>query len=552
MKQQLYSSIKKLTSAKSDTEQSGKLGNFAGTVKVPSRPNYVYVRLSDNTVAECWNVRVPPIPNLNVLVDINPRKKTELMITDIMLGQYQKGSLQFVALPGHGETHTWPEYDSVYINYRQILPLRVTSAGGLNIQVNGGWYLDASGIVNWYDGETSVSLSSYVPASGSKIVTVSLAPNGTLTYTEGDTVSQLDFAWKTQTPKPPNNNYPLAAIRLSTGKSIIYDTDTNNNDIQDLRFVPIRASAGSEAIWGGITGNLANQTDLYSILLDLQADVSGLQIEVDTKVEEAPIDGNRYVRRNAAWEEVDNQIIDDLTPQVDSTGSTFSLFAAYEIESVFWNGQRLYEDQYTDATGTVVMDFVPEVGDTLVVSGKSDAISVLGVEDAPSDGKVYGRKNAAWEEVSGGGFSNYILLREQKSGFVDNDGLTSGAWRKRPINTEVVDTANLCTLSSNQITLLAGTYRCRIRVPGYFVGNHQARLYNVSDSVEVDVGTSEKCGTEASTSTTSEIITRFTIASSKTFEIQHRCSDTNSSNGMGVGVSWSNTQVWAIAEFWKE
>ena len=273
MRQQLYDTVYSLANPRTETEQSGKLGNFAGTVKVPNRTNYVYVRLSDNTVAECWNTRVPPTPNLNVFVDINPRKKTELMVTDIMLASIPRGTFNAVAIPGHGETHTWPEYDTVYVGYRQMLPLRVSAAGGLEIDVAGGWYLDASGTVSWYAGETT-DLSSYAPTSGAKIITVSLDPTGVLSYVESANIDQFSFSWATQTPNPDNNDYPLAAVRLYAGQSTINDNNTSTTDIQDLRFVPTRANASSFATWGGIGGTLANQTDLQEAL-NGKADASG-------------------------------------------------------------------------------------------------------------------------------------------------------------------------------------------------------------------------------------------------------------------------------------
>ena len=42
--------------------------------------------------------------------------------------------------------------------------------------------------------------------------------------------------------------------------------------------------------WGGITGTLADQTDLQTAL--------------DGKVDEAPIDGEYYVRKDGAWEQL--------------------------------------------------------------------------------------------------------------------------------------------------------------------------------------------------------------------------------------------------------
>src|SRR5690606_7946540 len=50
-----------------------------------------------------------------------------------------------------------------------------------------------------------------------------------------------------------------------------------------------------------------------------------------------------------------------------------------------------------------------------------------GIPDAPSDGKLYGRKDAAWEEVSGGGGSETLSIITEASAFTatpdDHSGL---------------------------------------------------------------------------------------------------------------------------------
>jgi len=160
-----------------------------------------------------------------------------------------------------------------------------------------------------------------------------------------------------------------------------------------------------------------------------------------------------------------------------------------------------------------------------------------------------------------GGAGDYILLRDQKAQNTQGGTFTSGAWRTRDLNLEAVDTGGHCGLSANQFTLDTGTYRITARCPAHYVGSHQARLYNITDSaVQQDtngndiLGTSEyTAGSPALTSyvTNSTIMSRFTIASSKTFEIQHRCLATESTDGFGVAANFA-AEVYTVVELIKE
>lgn len=148
----------------------------------------------------------------------------------------------------------------------------------------------------------------------------------------------------------------------------------------------------------------------------------------------------------------------------------------------------------------------------------------------------------------------YLCYQDQKTQNTDGGGFTSGAWRTRDINTEVADTGGFGSVASNQITLAAGTYRCFIHAPAYSVTKHQARLQNITDTATTLVGTSEYASHTASADqpeSRSIIVGRFTIAGTKTFEVQHQCSATEGTNGFGVKANFT-TEIYTVAEFWKE
>jgi len=148
--------------------------------------------------------------------------------------------------------------------------------------------------------------------------------------------------------------------------------------------------------------------------------------------------------------------------------------------------------------------------------------------------------------------AGYVHVREEQAQNTSGGTFTSGAWRTRVLNTESSDADGLCSLASNQVTLTAGTYICRISCPAGYVAKHQARLQNVSDATTVLIGTSMYAGPANADIVTnrSEISGRFTVGSSKALEVQHQCQTTRATDGFGVGANLT-TEVFTTAEFWR-
>lgn len=150
-----------------------------------------------------------------------------------------------------------------------------------------------------------------------------------------------------------------------------------------------------------------------------------------------------------------------------------------------------------------------------------------------------------------GGSDDYIVVRDEKANNTDGGTFTSGDWRTRDLNVELVDTGNNATLASNQITLLAGTYRCHLMAPAHFVARHKLRLQNISDAVTEILGQSADTS-GSSVVTVSHVVGRFTIAATKIFELQHRCVTSRSGDGFGQASAFGTIEVYTQAVFWKE
>lgn len=161
----------------------------------------------------------------------------------------------------------------------------------------------------------------------------------------------------------------------------------------------------------------------------------------------------------------------------------------------------------------------------------------------------------SWVNKPVGLIQSYILIRDEKAAGVDGGTFTLGAWRTRDLNTEVVDTGGDAVVAANQVTLLAGTYICRIQCPSSLVLDNKARLRNITDATTELIGTTSKNESGAGSSgmnMPSVIMGRFTIAASKVFEVQHWSTASRASSGFGVsGNIDSLNEIYTVVEFWK-
>jgi hypothetical protein len=149
-----------------------------------------------------------------------------------------------------------------------------------------------------------------------------------------------------------------------------------------------------------------------------------------------------------------------------------------------------------------------------------------------------------WAAPAGGGSTNAVFTNAKASG-TDDGTFTSGAWRTRDLNTTDVNNISGASLSSNQITLPAGTYQVFASAPAFKVNNHQTRWYNITDSAVVQLGQNAYAGSGSIMTTHSIVTAVFTIAASKVFELQHRCGSTVTTEGFGVNNNWG-TEIYSM------
>jgi len=136
-------------------------------------------------------------------------------------------------------------------------------------------------------------------------------------------------------------------------------------------------------------------------------------------------------------------------------------------------------------------------------------------------------------------------IKDVKAANTAGGTFTSGSFQTRTLNNIVDPTGIVTSLTSNQFTLPAGTYDTEAVSTAFRVDRHKAKLRNVTDSTDVLIGSSEYSLNTDSVTNSSAIRGRFTITSSKTFELQHRCDTTHSTNGFGIPSNFGVDEVYA-------
>jgi hypothetical protein len=202
----------------------------------------------------------------------------------------------------------------------------------------------------------------------------------------------------------------------------------------------------------------------------------------------------------------------------------------------------------TSGTVTITNSMATEIdakGDLVVGTGADTfARLAVGTNDyvlTASSGEATG---LIWAALPAASSFTYAVFRDEKSSGTNGGTATLGAWRTRDINATQFNDISGASLSSNQITLPAGTYLIEGECQGVAIDVNQVRFQNITDSTTAVLG--QNMYTEQSTNVgnMARVSGIFTIAGSKAFEFQQQCTFTKATNGFGVANSFG-TNVYA-------
>jgi len=151
------------------------------------------------------------------------------------------------------------------------------------------------------------------------------------------------------------------------------------------------------------------------------------------------------------------------------------------------------------------------------------------------------------EGAGGGIFESQLLhIQDQKSSGTDGGDRNVGI-QTRDLNTIRTNEITGASLSSNQITLPAGTYYIKAETDTYGDGAKvQAYLYSVTDGSNEIIGNS----TVGNYIRSASVIGRFTTDTTRVYELRQYSSGAKATNGLGL-ASGQTTEIYTDVQIWK-
>lgn len=231
-----------------------QLGDGDNNVVVSGMNNYVYYRIGDR-VGIAYNNVIGAENDQWVWIASDPEEPQKMRVLSKLSSRsgYGDGDQNY-HIGKHADQHRYPNNDTVYVEARQLMPLRITPLGGFLVNVNRGIVKLADGY-HVIDSET-LDLSGYQiyadAGAKAKWLTIEVDSSASLAVVEGTEVN-LDALAESNIPDPSNGGVDIGAVRIYSGQTDIVEARTQT-DIFDPRFVKEVPSAhAAESHWEPIT-----------------------------------------------------------------------------------------------------------------------------------------------------------------------------------------------------------------------------------------------------------------------------------------------------------
>jgi hypothetical protein len=218
---------------------------------------------------------------------------------------------------------------------------------------------------------------------------------------------------------------------------------------------------------------------------------------------------------------------DDTALVKDGAAAIRSLGTAIDT-TVFTNAGAAIAKATVDAKGDLIAGTADNTVARLAV-GANDTILVA--DSSTATGLKWAAPSSTIQTAT---------FNDTKTAGTAGGTFTNGAWRTRDLNTTQQNSITGCSLSSNQITLGAGTYTVSGGAVASQTGPHNTRIYNITGSAVLVTGLTGVCDEFATTQTVSNFGGTFTLTGSTVIEVQHRASSTFATSGFGKSQAWDS------------
>jgi len=183
---------------------------------------------------------------------------------------------------------------------------------------------------------------------------------------------------------------------------------------------------------------------------------------------------------------------------------------------------------------------------------QGNIVSTVELGSGTASASTFLRGDRSWNApATGGAFENEdLLMTNDQANNTGGGSATSGAWRTLVINTSKKNNITGASLSSNQITLPAGTYCVRAWQWFYHCARNKLRFYDATNTAAKVIGGSNYLDTDYN-SAPNWLNGYFVLSGSAACELQYQVQTTMATQGLGIETNFSTTEQYTSVAIWK-
>ena len=146
----------------------------------------------------------------------------------------------------------------------------------------------------------------------------------------------------------------------------------------------------------------------------------------------------------------------------------------------------------------------------------------------------------------------FLHVQDQRPSNTPGGDFVKDIWQTRILNTVLTNTISGASLSSNRITIPAGTYYIVAYGVVYMVNAHKTKIRRITAAAaDLLIGMSGHAASTDAGDGFSVVRGRFSCGGTIAIELQHRCSTTFNTYGVGPQCNFGVVEVYADVQIWK-
>jgi len=144
------------------------------------------------------------------------------------------------------------------------------------------------------------------------------------------------------------------------------------------------------------------------------------------------------------------------------------------------------------------------------------------------------------------------IIQDQKATNIDGGTFAAGSFLTRDLNTIQSNQIAGLSLAANVVTLPIGTYEFSVEAPAQDVNRHKARIFDVTNNVELILGTSAFNSTSDNVSTVSLVSGLKVFTTETDIRIEHQAQTQKDDTGFGVASDFAGTvEIYTVLRITK-